>query len=626
MALLSYDAKEFCLIMSCDKTKSITQEKHPFIKYLAGISQDILFFAFFFCYFKFYINPVLIYHGAGLINNIPVFYKGYEFFRGYLNYPGGLLSYVSAFLTHLFALSWTGSLILTLQAIGLGVATDVILRSLRLHRWRSLRFVPALLLIVLYSDYVYQFPTTMAFLAALLAVACYERIRFQRIQIQCLWMSGLAVLVYIMSGGGLLLFVLLCGLIELFYRRRPGYACLALGLGLLLPYGLGMQFYGVSPHDAFVELLPFSWKIRQNVNDRNTLVLGGLWIFLPGLIALTGLGRLFIKQSPPSTPQANQPCFWCITTGTFGWNIATLVCLTATLGTSWSVRDENTKLLFQIDYDARYQHWDRILEEARGLPYNYLVCHAVDRALYHTGRLGEDLFCYAQHPQSLLLNNPKAMWHKFDTCLELGLVNEAENALTNCIEAYGERPLLLERLAWIHRIKGNDSTARVYQNALAKVPFHQLIIGSMQDESALQSIRSIQLQTDVVGHMDGLTSLLNDNPNNRMAYEYLMTRLLLQKNLEAFEQVFKALHFQHMKEVPQLYQEALLLNQVIQHKTSGKDLGISFSDELLQKAQFLFNELKRFKGDKQKARRALKESYGQSYFYYFLLTDIKTSP
>ena len=60
-------------------------------------------------------------------------------------------------------------------------------------------------------------------------------------------------------------------------------------------------------------------------------------------------------------------------------------------------------------------------------------------------------------------------WHKFDTQLDLGLVNPAQKNFTECMETYGEHPLLLERLALINMVKGNTSAAKIYLKALSMV-------------------------------------------------------------------------------------------------------------------------------------------------------------
>ncbi|HSW02195.1 MAG TPA: hypothetical protein VLI39_18670, partial [Sedimentisphaerales bacterium] len=45
-------------------------------------------------------------------------------------------------------------------------------------------------------------------------------------------------------------------------------------------------------------------------------------------------------------------------------------------------------------------------------------------------------------------------WHAFDTLIDLGLMNQAEKNLTECLETFGEQPLILERLATVNLVKG----------------------------------------------------------------------------------------------------------------------------------------------------------------------------
>ncbi len=587
-----------------------------------GLPQEFPFLIFFLCFFALSIDPALIYHGAGLINNIPSFYVGREFFLKSIDIPGGLLHYASAFLTQLFALTWRGSLVLTLQAAGFCWCIDVILRSLQLDRWRVVRFVPALLLIILYANYVYEFPTTMAALTALSMTALYTRVNFKSAMGQGLGLIALAAVLYVAAGGALLLFVLLCILIELLYRKRVVYAALALGLGLALPYGLGMVLYQVPPYDAYSELLPFSWKITAHLSQRNMWVLSGLWTLLPVTVILA---KIALLMTPPLEQRPTKSRFWNLATIRFGWNVPTLLCLIAILVTSMTTRDLNTRLLFQVDYDVSHGHWDRVLQETSGCAYHELICHAVNRSLYHTDRLGEDLFCYPQKPQALLLSTSKTMWHKIDACIEIGLLNEAENALLVCMELYGERPQLLERLTWLYRIKGDENAARVYQNTLDRVPFYPQPLHVKRDEATLQAIRTVQLNTDAVGYIESLPALIKDHHDNRMAYHYLMTQLLLQKKIKPFVQVFKAMRPYHTEEIPRLYQEALLLYLALSKQNSSQELGVGFSQELQEDAQFFINELQRCQGDKDKARAALQPTYGQSFFYYFFLTDTPTA-
>ena len=63
-------------------------------------------------------------------------------------------------------------------------------------------------------------------------------------------------------------------------------------------------------------------------------------------------------------------------------------------------------------------------------------------------------------------------WHAFDTLMDLGLVNLAEKNLTECLETFGEHPLILERLATVNLVKGRTDAARIYLGVLRKTLFH----------------------------------------------------------------------------------------------------------------------------------------------------------
>jgi hypothetical protein len=268
-----------------------------------------------------------------------------------------------------------------------------------------------------------------------------------------------------------------------------------------------------------------------------------------------------------------------------------------------------------------------VIEAGRRVPYHYLVCHAVNRALYHTGRLGDDMFAFPQHPSALLLTGREALWQKFDTCIDLGLLNEAENALTISMELFGERPLLLRRLALVNMAKGNVGAARVLLGALGKVPFWadeaQASLSRLDNDPNLtsdedvQRLRGVMLRTDFVhGGGDSLTLLLNENPGNHMAYEYYMAALLLSKNVEGFLKAFDALHSVNESKIPRHYQEALLLFRTLRGQpvdVPGQFLARTMK---LQLHEFL-QAISRYGKDKAAARKALRPSYGDTYFYYY---------
>ena len=119
--------------------------------------------------------------------------------------------------------------------------------------------------------------------------------------------------------------------------------------------------------------------------------------------------------------------------------------------------------------------WSKVLDIASRNPRSKMITHLADRALYNTGRLTQDMFKYGQHPDALMLTaeeeQPAAWFRLPDTYIELGHMNFAESMLTLAMDAYGERPVFLKRLALINMVKGNTGAAKVYLGAFSRTLF-----------------------------------------------------------------------------------------------------------------------------------------------------------
>lgn len=82
------------------------------------------FFVLFYAYFALEVDVRLLYHCCGLIDNFPCFYRGWDFFRGFLAYPGGIVAYLSALPAQSFYYSWLGVAVVTGQAWAICWCTD----------------------------------------------------------------------------------------------------------------------------------------------------------------------------------------------------------------------------------------------------------------------------------------------------------------------------------------------------------------------------------------------------------------------------------------------------------------------------------------------------------------------
>ncbi len=629
---------------------------------ISGASQSLIFFTLFYLYLWLCVDLRLMYHGAGVITNFPAFYKGWAFFRTFLSYPGGPLEYLSAFLSQLFYYSGAGALVVTVQAWLLSVCIDYLSKAMSLPRIRWMRFIPPILLLILYTRYAYHFPTTLAFLTALLFVCLYLKMTLSQTAISRY--SGtflsLSVILYYLAGGAFLLFAVVCAIYELLFRSRWKMSLFYLLSAVVIPYVVGLLIFRVSIIDAFCNMLPFSWKILYYESRRRGVTIVYLLYLLPPLTLLVfGLWQILLSRlgsaksrrakrlRNKSTKRPANILSWFWHSQKLRWGIESLLLLAVAGSAVFLSRDDNLKTRFKVDYYAYHKMWPEVLISARTNPINPFIAHAVNRALYHTGRLNYDMFSWPQSPNYLFLTDTGYKWvdwQIFDVYLDLGLLNLAENALTDCLEALGDRPMVLKRLALINMVKENypangglksepsvAGSARVYLKALSKTLFdadwadyYLARLKSdpdLSEETEIQRLRSLCLQEDFgytgIPVEKMLLQLLEKNKQNRMAFEYLMAWYLLNKHLAKL-----ALNIERLKDfgyprLPTHYEEASLIYVY----GTGKPLNLSGyqpNPQLRQQIENFSRLLSSYGADKQAAFKDLSENFRNTYFFYYI--------
>ena len=613
--------------------------------------RGLVFFVFFYLYFALEIDVRLLYHCGGLIDNFPAFYRGWDFFRGFLTYPGGIVEYLSDLLVQSFYYSWLGAAVVTGQAWVLYLCTGYAITGFGISGWRGLRFLGPLLLLTIYSQYAFHFPTTMGLLVALVSFCLYLRFSPNGTAGIIPLFLILSTVLYIAAGGPVLLFVALCGLYEMLLRGRKVLGLVQLASGAAMPYVLGIIVCGARLHDAYFQLLPFSWKLLSRQSGRTMLsAVYALYLSLPLVVVVPGSWRLFFGKRyrlVSSKARSGNPARHSggrggirgavnkvlsdRSGGVFSLSVQTLVLVGIAAVTLLLCRNPELRRALRVDYFSRHRMWTEVIEIGRRNPYDYFVCHAVNRALYQTARLGDEMFCFPQHPTSLFLTRKgKPVWQKFDTCMDLGLINQAESALSISVEMFGERPLLLQRLAVVNMVKGNVGAASVFLGALEKVPFWSSVARGymarlesdtdLSEDSEIQPLRDVMLHTDYVGEADTLDLLLTENPRNRMAYMYGMAWLLLSKNLDSFVQKFNTYHYLNFSTIPRHFQEALLLSRFLKKQPADVP-GQMIAEQVKTQFSEFSRAMQQYGKNVPAARAALKEKLGNTYFYYYFLGD-----
>jgi hypothetical protein len=189
-------------------------------------------------------------------------------------------------------------------------------------------------------------------------------------------------------------------------------------------------------------------------------------------------------------------------------------------------------------------------------------------------------------------------------------------------------------------VKGSIPTARVYLNALAKTLFDadwaraylELLESdpTLSTDRRIQQLRASMLEKDRPVHSTGhdpergsqvivermFLDLLEKNPMNRMAFEYLMAFYMLNKRLDDLCRNLGRLKQLGYPGTPRLYEEALLARAL--DKQDGSEPGIpEISMELRLRAEMFMGALARFSYDRDP--RHLDE-FRDSYLYYHFCT------
>lgn len=594
----------------------------------------LVFFLVFFLYVWLRLEPVLEYYSEGVM-----FYLSSSFLHRFLDYPGGLAEYGAAYLAQLNYFSWLGALVFTVLGVLLFLTTGWLCR---LAVGRAPLFVSlASSLVILAWRGQYEGHALAASLTLLLALgaalACYP---VSRHPVWLRWPVGWAMgaaLFYVAGLWPFLLFLFLVGWFEAIHSRK-WLKVVAVGIsGILIPVGWHvLQPLEQSPNPwgtgrvlyfalilfllLPVALLVLAW-FRQPLAPTN----------IPAVRPIKPTGAK--KRSLPAggwKPVWGSPAF-AIGSLLAGWVV--VLCLF----------NGTQKKLAQIEYYAAFKQDEQLLAVAaqlKTIPPE--VETRVRLALYHTGRLTEDLFAYADSGKVMLLPGlacgMDAARAEIETLLELGQVSEAERMAQEALEYDGDRPDLLRVLALINILKDRPEAAAIFLNALRQVPFQRTWATACLTElqrnprltghPELDLVRSRMPTTDFPhGSMMAaaetmLRQLLASNPQNQMAFEYLMAQYLLTGDLKKLAgQVGRLDNFAYAT-IPRRIEEALLLGQ----KLEGLQIELhrlKIQPDIVQRFQSFCDALGETPGQAPAHLSSLAPDFGDTFwfFYYSHLTE-----
>lgn len=620
-----------------------------------------LFFLFFFLYVLKSIDPAILYscNGFNISSYIRYLHEkergaktlhqpdrysgdGYileltpRFFREQLSVPGGLANLLVTFAVYSCNHSPLGATVLTVVALLLFLLVPLPSKK-RYHDTLFLvKFIPSITMLVLihFYDPVILAPV-LPVIGGLAAAALYQKACDDSIFKKTTVLTILFWSTWYLFQWGVLLFWALSVIPPLFERPlRPVLPLVAvINLGALFLVENGM----IAPENAMQPADLVRWPLPP--------LLLYLWFTVPALLReLPSAWRRALRKAVPRHAASHHRIIDGI-----------LVAAMTLLVVAWA---RNDRLLLDVRSTARTVHylrnrmWDKVLAadfsaqfshfpEKAGPLQCYLV-HARNRSLAARGRLGDEMFSYPQatfSPEPLFLRKSTLefgfpLWAAAaDLFMDLGLVNYAEKVIGELMECMGPYPFLIYRRALLHLVKHNGETASVYLKKLRALPFYRKktcdLLAVLGDSAAIAThpriahMRSCMDTTDyffiAANEEELLLHLLDRNPRNKLAYEYLMACYLTTGNVDKLtDRLNEARAFGYLTP-PRHWEEAICVYMA----RGDLDLSGATGMNMPMISPYTFHRFDRFMQDylplenDTAAAEKLGVEFGTTYYYFY---------
>jgi hypothetical protein len=578
---------------------------------LLGRTAITIFFLVYFLFFLSFNGYHLLYQ-----EQTQLFLFNFNYFSSFLMKPGGLCSYIGAFFTQFYQNPFIAALIVTLFGIALFFIS---VRILNHYRIKGLVWplIPVILLATLQSHHLYLLESTTGLIISCFFFAVYISVRKNNYR----YLTGLigCSLAYFISGGFALLAFALCLIHELVFTtvtNRFGVSLGYLSLAFLIPIISSKLIYYVKGESVWISLIPLHLEKSLDI------FIYAIILYFPVLLIVTKVRRTITKKE--SHP---------------GWNWKTVIPGFIAVGLLLSciikfVYDEKTEILLKIDHYVQNGEWNKALKSAYRYPgSNQLVLYYGNMALYKTGQMGDKMFNLPQAGvHGLWLEwkrNEVAPFFGGELFYQLGYISEAYRWAFEAMVARGENPRSLKRLAITSIISGDTLIAKNYLNILNETLFYKkwaqhyqnLVIHpelQIQDNEIMEK-RRYEMRIDILADKNsndiGLLQLVQDHPDNRMAFEYYMAWLLLNKDLDTFaDNIYriKELGYSH---IPVHYEEAMLA--YMDHtKKNIIPAGYQISQETLRRLSGYLQIYNSSGNDRRRTAQSLFKNYGGTYWFY----------
>lgn len=288
------------------------------------------------------------------------------------------------------------------------------------------------------------------------------------------------------------------------------------------------------------------------------------------------------------------------------------------------------RIMLKTEFYARKKDWGKVLDYTERYLQagrsNRLISYFHNLALYHAGKLPYRLFDY---PQGLGVKGLYFAWESDSRISEyghflyeeLGYINEAHRWEFESMVVWGETASHLLNLARYNIINNRPKVAQRFINVLKQSLFYRsdalqleqsLSSGSLPGlKNALRDVEDNPIRfANVLSLGPELKYLCERDSTNRMAFEYLMSDLLLSNQVERFAENLKLIRHFSYSQLPPAYEEALYIYKLGIAPEDFEKLGFTVSYETEKRFKRYYELLQ------SNQLKKLQEEFGNTYWFY----------
>ena len=543
-----------------------------------------------------------------------------SFIGSYFTRPGGGAQLVTDYATQFFVKPYlgaaTGSVVLTAVAM---LSVSIMRRIAPRANLRLLGLLPTAAQLLMTFDMNYSYAGTVAY--ALTLVAMYGYFFIPSMVGQVVYATVATGLLFWLGGSVAFLFATCIFLWELATRFWRAY-------GFLVPLAVavGAAVWGV--YDAWAGeyrflLGPDGYYAPTVAPDP---VLYGVWACLPVMLAVAYCLRRQGREKKEAGRRIAEITVQLVLVGGLLW-----------IGRDRLTDHDTSGYSKELDCYLRQGRWDDVIDRYtfiyRQNPTPTEAC-MLSIALAERGQLADSLFAYAPRGVEAILptwdgSDPQMAALLSDLYFSMGDIDMAQRMALEANAGMDDRsPRMIKRLAETSLIRGAYPLAEKYLSVLEHTRYYGQWAHDarrfLYNDSAVvvDSLlgRKRRCLTGASGDLPHtLHTIAEQNPTHRASIEYAGVLLLLQKDLGRFRTLADSCAGRMvLPRLPKSFAEATLLYTFVGDTTAQKRYRLP-ADMTRRYADFR-RRADAARGNRQSAE-ALRDAFGDSYWYYFTFTS-----